>query len=176
MEIEHANHIASISSHFGLVHHLSFKASLLRPGFARWVEDSSSKTERSDGIRMWFAYARQLAKLNRLYFPRLIWVLREERGRGGRYHMHAITGGWLNPSACSELWKWGRAVVTPFFSDGNIGDYIAKCLGSEIEARRFSGRENDLSVTFSEPALKLINCLIRHSRQDIEDGAGSNKG
>lgn len=158
--METVSHIACLSNHWTRVVHMSFDSSRVRPGFARWVEDPESKKARPDGMVMWFAFVRKVARMNKAYFPRMLWVLREERGRGGRYHMHALINGWLNPSVMSEQWKWGWCSAQEYRADGGINDYVCKCLGIEVEIARFSGREYDLGVTFSTAAQRLIRGLL----------------
>ena len=167
MEIETVTCIAWLSNHWTHIVHASFDENLIRRSFADWVEEDDGRIKPKDGLVMWRTFLRRVSRLERKYFPSLLWVVREERGRGGRYHLHGLIGSWLNCRPISDRWTWGRCQVKRYNPEGNISAYICKNLsenlGSEIEVARFSGR-SDLAVTWGYTAERLVKARLLAGR------------
>jgi len=96
-------------------------------------------------LSMFFGFGRRLAKLCKLYFPDLPWVLRQEAGEiGGRLHLHFLMGGlpehFANLSTVFymlDAWQrmgGGHAKITEFDRTLNGVGYVSKCLGHRIGA------------------------------------------
>jgi len=93
-------------------------------------------------LKMWFAALREVTAKLRLYFPSLLWVLRQERGEATqREHFHALIAGlpeqMVNVSTCFLIQKtWaalggGKAPVHLFDPRLAGVEYATKCLGVE---------------------------------------------
>jgi len=164
--METVNSIALLSNHWSKVVHLTFDPTLVRKSFRTWLENPGQEDFRPDGIVMLFSFLRKVSDVENKYFPRMLWVAREERGSLGRYHIHVLMNSWLNPSVISSQWKYGISMTHDYRPEGNIINYISKCLGSDIEMSRFSGRK-DLAVTWSKASIRLLNGLIRSSGMQL---------
>jgi len=135
---------------------------------------------------MWFALCRNLCKWHRVYFPDLLWALRQEPGElTGRLHFHALIGG-IPSYACDERTcmqiktQWERigggiARVRMFDRQLNGPGYILKCVTSHegfedlvganaYESAKFGSAQCHLMVANSVQRVGLAE-IHRESRR-----------
>jgi hypothetical protein len=124
-------------------------------------------------LAMWFSLAREVCKWHGVYFPRLLWALRQEPGEiGGRLHFHALIGG-LPPHAVSvptcfavmAAWErlgGGMARCREFDRTRNGPGYITECLTTHgdcgadaYESAKFGDSRCHLLVAESVNAVNL---------------------
>jgi len=100
-------------------------------------------------VSMWFATMRTVAEELGIYFPSLLWCLRQEKGETTyREHFHALIAGFpeqmVNIGTCFFIQKtWaavggGKAPVHLFDRSLAGIDYVCKCLG-EVEEAALAG-------------------------------------
>ena len=133
-------------------------------------------------LSMLFATLRAAAAEFRVYFPRLPWCLRQERGEQfGRRHFHFLLAGLprhaVNPSTCFFLMaQWeriggGMARVTVFDPTLNGAGYVLKCLGNSpdlgdiYESSKFGGRQCELML--SDGAQALLRARLNETERRL---------
>jgi len=120
-------------------------------------------------LGMWFALARIVCKWHHVYFPRLLWALRQESGElGDRLHFHALIGGVparaVQTRTCFAImaaWEsvgGGMARVRVYDSSRNGAAYILECLSNEqgmnaYESAKFGSARCHLIVAKSVKAV-----------------------
>ena len=128
-------------------------------------------------LSMFFAFARTLCKWHRVYFPELVWCLRQEFGEiGGRRHFHCLIAGLprhvVHVPTCmalKALWEQvggGMARISEFDPTLNGEGYLLKCLGvpSDLgdlyESTKFGG---DCELMLSKSVNRINQAAIRRS-------------
>lgn len=128
-------------------------------------------------LRIFFAWLRELAGWYRVYFHRLVWCLRQERGEmTGRRHFHCLIAGLprhaVATSTCMALkvqWEkvgGGMARVSEFDPTLNGGGYVLKCLGEKsnagdvYESSKFGG---GCELMLSKSVYRINQASIRRS-------------
>ncbi len=131
-------------------------------------------------LSVYFAMMREVAKQFRVFFPDLLWCLRQERGETTeRRHFHYLLAGLprqaVTPTTCfylmsqSEQKGGGMARVSRFDPRLNGAGYLLKCLGypadggDSYESAKFGGSHCELM--FSNAAEKVI--LRRSIRERV---------
>ena len=146
---------------------------VLEPIWWQFFGSFSFKSERiPERIRlcMWFKLARKVSKWHGVYFPRLLWALRQEPGEiGGRLHFHALIGG-VPPYAVHEKTcfaiknEWeklggGMARIRTYDQSRNGLGYILECLrdhgADAYESSKFGDARCHLIVAKSVKAVNL---------------------
>lgn len=127
-------------------------------------------------LSMFFAFARRLARMGKLFFPDLPWCLRQEPGEiGGRLHYHFLIGGLPQRLAnlstvffLLDAWKrigGGHAKITEFAPTLNGVAYVSKCLGQDrIEADSYESAKfgwSTCQLILSSGLLDIAESRIR---------------
>jgi hypothetical protein len=101
-------------------------------------------------VSMFFSLLRKLARNKHVYFPNMIWALRQEVGLGGRYHLHfllaAMPENAINQTTCDfieEQWErlhGGIARITLFGSQIEGVSYVTKWPKETIQGSESSDK------------------------------------
>lgn len=142
---------------------------------------SSERCPERVRLGMWFAMCRKTAASFRLYFPRMLWCLRQEQGAvGGRRHFHYLLAGLpakaVTISTCfAEMASWenlggGMARVRVFNPTLNGVGYVSECLGmagaDSYESAKFGWSSAGLML--SKGAEAMLRRVIREERRCVE--------
>lgn len=132
-------------------------------------------------LSMWFAHCRKTCASFRVYFPNLLWCLRQEEGElTSRRHFHYLLGGLPEKAATigtcfAAMHNWenlggGMARVRLFDRALNGVDYVADCLqmsGADVyESAKFGSKSSGLML--SKAGLARLDRVIREERRHVQ--------
>jgi hypothetical protein len=135
-------------------------------------------------VKMWFAMLRRASAQLRLYFPSVLWLLRQERGETTyRQHFHALFAGFpermVNPQTCfliKHAWEevgGGKGPVHLFDPRLAGAEYVTKCLGGFsdstlggdiYESEKFGSKACELMRSHSLDKCLANGCLVSERR------------
>jgi hypothetical protein len=135
-------------------------------------------------LKMWFAMLRRASAELGLYFPSVLWVLRQERGETThREHFHALIAGFpghmVNVSTCfliQHAWQsvgGGKAPVHMFDPRLAGAEYVTKCLGGFsdstlgghiYESEKFGSKACELMRSHSLDKCLANGCFVSEKR------------